>query len=130
MVEIKLYGSPERRPWLAQLTGLEVTEDGKTRFARNFKSGTNVSRRFGATDEYVGSIHSDGVFEAYEATCRYFLVVCGTRKIILWNKDIFPDNWSDYMRENNYSYENVWEHAWGALCDSYERLQEKMKSLN
>ena len=130
MVEIKLSGGPEKRPWLAQLTGIEVTEDGKTRFARNFKSGTNVSRRFGTTDEYVGSIHSDGIFEACEAQGRYFLVVCGTRKGILGNTDIFPDNWSEYMREHDCSYENVLEHAWGALCDAYERLQEKMKSLN
>lgn len=130
MVEIKLSGTADKRPWLAQLTGIEETKDGKTRFARNFRSGTNVSRRFGAMDEYVGLIQCDGIFEACEAKCRYFLVVCGTRKNILWSTDIFPDNWSDYMRENNCSYENVWEHAWGALCDAYERLQENMKSLN
>ena len=104
MIEIQLSGTPEKRPWLAQLTGLEVTEDGKTRFARNF-SRTNVSKRLGASADYVGSIYSDGIFEACEARCRYFMVVCGTRKGLLWNKDIFPKNWSDYMREQECSYE-------------------------
>jgi hypothetical protein len=128
MIEIQLSGTPTKRPWLAQLCGLEVTEDDKTRFARDFKS-TTVSMRIGATDEYVGWIYNDGIFEACEARCRYFVVVCGTRKAFLSNHEIFPGNWGQYMREHDCSYEDVWAHAWEKLHNTYERMQEKMKSL-
>jgi hypothetical protein len=129
MVEIKLCGTSEKRPWLAQLTGVEVTKDGKTRFARNFQSGTSGCRRIGATDEYAGSIYSDGIYEACEARCRYFLIVFGTRKVLRWSKDIFPKNWSEYMREHNCSYGDVWEQAWGMLCNTYECMRLKSTLL-
>jgi hypothetical protein len=123
MVEIKLRGTAEKRPWIAQLTGIESIKDGKMRFARDFKSGLSVTRRFGTTDEYTGLIHSDGIYEACEAGSRYYLVTCGTRKELIWNNDIFPSNWSEYMRENDCSYEEVWEHAWGTLCNKFEWLR-------
>ena len=123
MQEIRLRGTAEKRPWIARLTGVERTEDGKIRFNRDFKSGVSVYRRFGSTDEYTALIHGDGIYEASEARCRYYLVVCGTRKDFVWNEEIFPTSWRDYMRENGCSYEDIWERAWSTLWNRFEWMR-------
>lgn len=123
MQEISLRGTAEKRPWIARLTGVERTEAGSIRFMRDFKSGMSVYRRFGSTDEYNVLIHGDGIYEASESGSRYYLVVCGTRKDLVSNDEIFPTSWRDYMRENGCSYEDVWERAWSTLSNRLEWMR-------